>query len=336
MSRNPEYKIYLDLRKLNEILNSNKNKKERLKKFIFYSLFYIHHFYGNDIEIGYKRVKNYFKEIWKRVISTISSKDNKDFIIALLDSYVYINKNYFISLFDLEKNERSKSMSLIIDHYEDNFDLSKIYQIVKNNEKIKILVKHSINNKKNIEKLFNYIDNNNYERQVFFSTEGIEVAKDNILIGYYNEMIEFGEENFEDKELEILKLYKEELISNFGLNNTNYYIRFLDFTKNTNSQLGKDPKIFKNYINIISKEIEYNISQFYNYDLSDENYFFSKYYKEFLSNEQKEKNIDNIKKNIPLDYFIITYDENNKKIIDVKPSCNLINEIITKKIKNIL
>ena len=150
MSRNPEYKIYLDLRKLNEILNSNKNKKERIQKFIFYSLFYIHHFYGNDIEIGYKRVKKYFNEIWRRVISTISSKDNKDFIIALLDSYVYININYFISLFDLEKNERSKSMSLIIDHYEDNFDLSSIDQIVKNNKKIKILVKHSINNKKNI------------------------------------------------------------------------------------------------------------------------------------------------------------------------------------------
>ena len=154
MSRDPEYKIYLDLRKLNEILNSKKNKKERLKKFIFYSLFYIHHFYENDIEIGYKRVKMYFNEIWRRLISIISSKNNNDFIIALLDSYVYINTNYFISLFDLEKYERSKSMSLIIDHYEDNFDLSKINQIVKNNEKIKILVKHSINNKKNIEKLF--------------------------------------------------------------------------------------------------------------------------------------------------------------------------------------
>ena len=332
MSRNPEYKIYLDLRKLNEILSSKKNKKEKLKKFVFYSLFYIHHFYENDIQIGYKRVKNYFNEIWKRIISKITSKNNIDFIIALLDSYVYIYRNYFISLFDLEKNARSKAMSLVIDHYEDNFELTKIYQIVKNNDKIKILVKHSINNKKDIEKLFNYIDNNNYQRQVFFSTEGIELAKDNILIGYYNEMIKFGEENFEDKEFEILKLYKEELINNFGLNNPNYYIRFLDFTKNTNSQLEKDPKIFKNYINIISKEIEYNISQFYYYDLSDENYFLSKYYKEF-SNEQNDKNFDNIKKNIPLDIFILKYDKKENNIVDIKPSCTLINEIITKKSK---
>ena len=103
------------------------------------------------------------------------------------------------------------------------------------------MVKYSIGNKKNIEKLFNYIDYNNYKRQVFFSTEGIELAKDNILIGYYYEMIDFWEENFEDKDFEILKLYKEELIKNFGLNNPNYYIRFLHFTKNTNSQLEKDP-----------------------------------------------------------------------------------------------
>ena len=41
MHRNQDYKIYIDLRKLNEILSSSDNKINNLKKFIFYSLFYI-------------------------------------------------------------------------------------------------------------------------------------------------------------------------------------------------------------------------------------------------------------------------------------------------------
>lgn len=334
MSRNPEYKIYIDLKKLKEILHS-KNKKENLEKFVFYSLFYIHNFYGNKIENSYSRVKKYFREICKRVLPTISSNNDNDFLNALLDAYVFIYKNYILKFLELEKYESNKSIAFILDHYENNFDIiSKISQISSSNEKIKILVKYSLNNNANIEKLFYYIDNNDYKVQDFFSLEGIELAKDKILIGYYNEMIEFGKDNFDDKELEILKIYKDELIDNFGLNNPYYYIKFLDYSKNNNTQSIKDPLIIKKFIQVISNEIENNISKFYNYNLSDEYYFLYKYYRDFLSFPREYKNkeiINNIKRNIPLDYFILKYDENSRNIIEIKPTCNLVNRIITKK-----
>ena len=374
MSRNPEYKIYIDLRKLKEILNLKQNKKRELQKFIFYSLFYIHNFYGNDILIGYSKIKNYYNQIWMRVIQALANK-NENIINSLLDAYVYIYKTYFIKIFNIEELPMSKSMSIIIDHYEGNFELSKINQMIKCNEQIKILIIHSTFNKKNIENLFNYIDNDEYKLLNFYSKEGIELVKNDILIGYYNEMIDFGKKNFE--ELELLKIYKDILIENFGLNNPNYYIKFLQFCldnnvkiekqdlninqsneknvksinnnivtqnqindnsptkKDSNNQNNYESSIIKQFIKIITKEIEYNINKFYEYDLSDENYYLSKYYNEFETpfNEHDQNTIYNIKKNIPLDYFTVKYEKNTKNIIDIKPSFNLINKIITKKSK---
>lgn len=331
MHRNQDYKIYIDLRKLNEILSSSDNKINNLKKFIIYSLFYISGII-DTVANGYKNVEKYFYEVWSQIFKNISLKDKTSFIVSLLKAYIFLYQQYIINLLN---EEPGKFLIIIIDHYENDFNLSYIYDEMKNNNKIKFLIKHSIGNRKKIDFLFNFIDDSNYKYVQLYSTDGIELEKDQILIGYYNVMPDLGEQNFEDIKLEILKLYKDDLIENFGLNNPIYYIKFLDYMKNRN-QLRKDPKIFKEFIKLISAEIEFDFSQFYNNDLSEENYYISKYYNQYLISSNiynSDENAEIIKRNIPLDYFSIEYLPGTKKIINIKPSSNLIKNIIIKKSK---
>jgi len=148
-------------------------------------------------------------------------------------------------------------------------------------------------------------------------------------------MINLNEKIFDDEDLNILNLYKEELIENFGLNNQIYYYKFLEYM-DKQVQDKKDISIFNKFVKIISNGIELDFSQFYNNEQTDQNYFISIYYNEFLLDQKTYDNknlIDSIKKNIPLNYFLILYSNSCKDITNIVPSCNLVKNIITKKTK---
>ena len=167
------------------------------------------------------------------------------------------------------------------------------------------------------------------------STHGIEVYKNNTMIGYYREMIELSENIFNDKDIPVISLYKKELLENFGLINQSFYFKFLDYMIDKNND-EEDLIIFKKFIKSITLKVEYDINNFYN-NISDENFFISKYYKEFLQDikihEDNQEEINLIKKNIPLDYFMIEYSGKNKNITNIIPCCELIRNIIIKKSK---
>lgn len=335
MHRQKCYYIYYDLRKLGEIMKMNQIglKLDYIKKFIIYSLFYIHGYYGK-IEIGFNEINKYFLYIWNKVFQDFINNDTNKFINKLLNSYADLINDYILAFLNRETEDEFKTIIIILDHYNYEIDIDSIYNIRKINPQIRFIIKYSIHNKKEIEKFFNFIDNNKFIKSEYNTHCGIEVQSGEIMAGYYWEMIALSKEIFNDKDLNIFTLYKEELIYNFGFNNQSYYFKFLKYMSKEN-QNEKDLNIFRKFIKIISNEIEINFMTFYNNNLSDEIFFLSKYSNEFLNEEKPHKNInliDLIKKNIPLDYFLIIYskEKNNKNIENIIPSCNLVKNLIIK------
>lgn len=337
MSRWNEYFIYFDLRKLKNILQINQVDKpefiKQIKRFIFYSLFNIRAV-NYDIKEGFNIIEEYYYYIWKEIYNSLSMNNTNNFIKILFDSYIKLYKDYIHALVLKEEKEYNQKMIFILDHYKDEIDYEYITQTSKKNDAtLKFLIKHSLNNKKENEKLFRYLDDDNYKIETTLISKGIEVIKNKIMIGYYEGMYDFDIANFDD--VKILKLYKDEILANFGLNNPSYIYKFIDFLKDKN-QSEKDHIIFSKFLKIMATEIELDIRNYYNNNLTDEYFFISKYYDAFIEKKgvRDKKKIDFIKNNIPLDYFIIKYAKKSKDILDIIPSCNLVKNIILKKSKN--
>ena len=337
MERKHEVFIYFDLRKLNEIIFiSKKNANEfnsQFKKFIFYSLFDIESIYFNTDEV-FERIKTYFYFIMTKIQLKLPIDNANKFIQTLFESYILLYKEYLSAKLLLEKENRFKMLIFIIDHYNYEIESDYINKILKenNNGTLQFLIEHTLNNKKTISEFFHILEDNTFQKMnegLSNFTKGVELKKNQTIIGYYEEMYSFDERNFDDKDLKILKLYKEELLDNFGLNNPSYFFRFIDYMKDK-KQDSKDSAIFKKFLKIISTEIELDIRLFYDNSLENENFYMSKYYDMYLKKfpESDKKQIENIKKNIPLDYFILKFDKKEKEILEIYPSCNLVKKII--------
>ena len=344
MERKNEGFIYFDLRKLNAIiLNNNNNKtkfKDEFKKFIFYSLFNVKSSYI-DINIGYKQIEKYYFFILNQIDLNLYNININNFINNIFDLFIKLYEKEILSYLKLEKEREYQTLIMIIDHYNYEIEYDKINKILnrkENNERLKFIIVHSFNSKKEINEFFENLNNNNYVqykgRKGYI--KGIEVIKNKTIIGYYEEMYAFDEKNFEDEDLKILKIYKDELLDNFGLVNPDYFYKFIKYMKDKQKN-EKNNKILAGFLKKISQEIELIIRNFYDNKLEDQYFFLSKYYKEYLekkNNEQYIKQIDLIKKNIPLNYFIIKFSNDTKDIVDIIPSCNLVKRIITKMSKN--
>ena len=339
IERKHEGFIYFDLRKLNEIiLISKENKNEfnsQFKKFIFYSLFAIESIYSNTDDV-FERIKTYFYFIMTKIQLKLPIDNANKFIQILFESYILLYKEYFSARLLLEKDNRFKMLIFIIDHYNYEIEYDYINKILKenNNGTLHFLIEHTLNNKKTISEFFHFLEDGsfqNMESALGDYSKGVELKKNKTIIGYYEEMYPFNAKNFDDKDLNILKLYKEELLDNFGLNNPNYFFRFIDYMKDKD-QNSKDPATFKKFLKIMSTEIELDIRLFYDNSLESENFNMSKYYDMYLKqfSESDKKQIETIKKNIPLDYFILKFQNNEKEILEIYPSCNLVKKIIEK------
>ena len=340
MERKHEGFIYLDFRKLNDIILTKENSEkfnEEFKKFIYFSLFNLESIYS-DAKEGFEKIENYYYYILNKIHINLPSKNDNNFFKILLNSYIDLYKKYFHKNLLNEFDEQFKMIIIIIDHYNHEFENDFINKIIKENEDgtLQFLIKHSLNTKNEIEELFYNIDNADfkpYNTDFYKYVKGIEVIKDKIIVGFYKEMYPFDENNFDG--IELLKLYKNELKDNFGLINPNYFYKFIEYMKDKNIKT-KDLSFFTKFLKIITTEIELDIRYFYNNSLENENFFISKYYNINFQNLDKaaKKKIDFIKKNLPLNYFILKYSPGTKEIIDIKPSCNLVQRILEKKSKN--
>lgn len=343
MERTHECFIYIDLRKLNEILfikiKNRKEFKEQLKKFIFYSIFNIQTIYSDsNLKEAFQNIEDYYYYILSIIGMNISVKNSNEFIKILLDSYIELYKKFIHQRLLDEKIERYKMLIIIIDHYNQEIEINYIKDLLKkNDDSLKFLIKHSLNNKNEINNFFQYIDDKSFKQGGDFISflKGIEVDKNKEVIGYYEEMYPLDKTNFDDNNLKIFKLYENEILENFSLSEPIYFYKFLDYMKSKN-QNNKDLTIFEKFLKISSKEIELNIRKFYNNNLENEYFFISKYFSINFSNQNKEDkdNINLIKNNIPLDYFIIKFSKKNKDILDIIPSCNLVKKILLTKSKN--
>ena len=339
MSRRNEYYIYFDLQKLNSILclkESNQNKYyNKLKKFIYYSLFNIHAPMYN-LEERFKDIEKYYNFIFKKIYNYIYTNDNNNNIIKnIFDAYIDLYKTFIYQILLKEKRRYCSQLLIIIDHYNSEIEYDHINKIFNEKENehcyLKILIQHSLSDKRKINEFFKYLNDNNFNLWEN-SDNGIAFIKDKIIFGYFDEMYEFDKENLDN--IKILKLYKNELLENFGLNNPYYIYKFIDYMESQNQE-EKNQKIFDNFLNMISNQIELDIKNFYNNDLSLEYFYISKYYNIFIDKNEKFDNnkIDYIK-NLPLDYFNIKFIQKTKDIVNIIPSFNLINNIILKKSKN--
>lgn len=341
MSRWNEYFIYLDFRKLKKIVKYNENNKKelnaQLKKFIFYSLFNIEAIHYT-IKEGFQKIENYYYSIWAKIYNNIPVTNINTFIKALLDSYIELYNSYIHEIiFEEKEPDRPPMLIFIIDHYNYEIDYDYFSEKLNSNDRIlKFLISHSLSSKNEINELFRYLDDKNYKfEKPDESSKGIAVSKNKTMVAYYREMFAFNKENFEDTELNILQLYKNELIDNFGLSNPDYIYKFIDYMKDKN-QDNKNNEEFSKFLKIISYDIELDIKKFYSFSLAEEYFFVSKYYDTILERkgEIEQENFDNIKRTIPLDYFNIQYSTTNKNILDIVPSCNLVKRILLKKSKN--
>ena len=341
MERVHEGFIYLDLKKLNNIIEMNqKNLTElfkQIKKYLFYSLFNIQQIFPEKKE-SFGIIEKYYYYILHKIGTNISINRINDFVIALLNSYIDIYKRFIHPSLLLEKEEKFKQFIIIIDHYNYEITYDYINKILKdNNDFLKFIIKHSLSGRKEINEFFQNIDDNSYLRNLEFNTliKGIEVIKGKTIIGYYEQMYPLNSQNFEDKDLKILKLYENELLNNFGLINQIYFFKFMDYMKDK-EQDKKNQKIFSKFIKIISNDIELNIRKYYDNSLEDEYFFISKYFSiNFSKKDQEDKHkIALVKTNLPLDYFIIKFAEDSKEILEIIPAFSLVKSILEKKSKN--
>ena len=187
MHRKKEYFIYLDMRKLKQILSKktikiNNNTTVLLKTFIYYSLFYIHGFY-NTLEDGYKRVEKYYTYIWNKIYKAYWLQSKQSFIKTLLNAYVSLFKEYILKYLNVEEEIQYQSLLIVMDHFSSEFDINYIYNIVKDNPKLKFLIVNSLHNKKEIDYFFSFIDNNSfiynedYITMIIYKKEGIWLRK---------------------------------------------------------------------------------------------------------------------------------------------------------------
>ena len=342
MERKHEGFVYFDLRKLNDIFLAKTNLTEfnkQLKNFIFYSLFNLQSIY-NDAKEGFQKIEKCYYYIISKIHLNLTVENAKNFFKILLNSYINLYKEYVHELLLIEKKPEYKMLIFILDHYNNEIEYDFIKEKLENNNDgtLLFLIKHSLNNKKEIDELFQNIDDTNYKPydfDFFKFTKGIELIHNKTIVGFYEEMYTFNINNFESEGPELLKLYKNELIENFGLINPNYFYKFIEYMKDNDTN-SKNSNIFKRFLKIISTEIELDIRQFYNNSLEDENFFMSKYYNtNFKKLDKKDKNlIEFLKKNLPLNYFIIKFKSGKKEILEITPSCNLVEKIIERKSKN--
>ena len=333
MERKNEGFIYFDLRKLKDIISDKhtniKDFKVQFKKFIFYSLFNVKPIYS-DIAEGFKIIEKYYYLIINKIDLSVSKSSPKDFIKILFNSYIEFYDNEIYQSLLLETEYRYQYLTFILDHYnyEIEYDyLNSILNKKENDNRLKFLIVHSFKNKLEINQFFLYLDDNSFIQQKLYKIfiKGIEVKKQKILLANYEEMYQFDIKNLEDDNIKILKLYRQELLDNFGLINPSYFYEFIDYMKDKEQELN-NPLIFSKFLKIISTEIELDIRKFYGNKLEDEYFYMSKYFKIYFEKKVKaEKNqIDVVKKNIPLDYFIIKFSKENKDILDIIPSCNVV------------
>ena len=342
MERKHEGYIYIDLRKLTNLIGINRknpNKlNEQIKKFIFYSLFNIEPIFRVSEET-FKTIEKYSYYILGKIIMYIPNIGIKELAKIILDAYIELYKTFIKKRLELESKERFKMLIIILDHYNYEINNDYINDILKNNEDyLKFIIKHSLT-KENEKSEFllsikdsSFIQNCDYQGCV----KGIEIIKNKTIIAYYEHLYPFDERNFDDNDLPILKLYKDELLENFGLDNPIYLYKFLNYMKDKNIE-NKNEETFLKFLKIISTEIELDIRNFYDNSLEEEYSNLSRYYSiNFDKKELIDKNkLDRVIKNIPLDYFIIKFSDESKDILNVIPSCNLVKEILLKKSKHL-
>ena len=341
MERVHEGFIYIDLRKLNNILVMNqKNSTElfkEIKKFIFFSLFNIQPiFEANEESFGI--IEKYFYHILSKINVQLSINSIKDFAETLLDSYIDVYKKFIHPSLLLEEKKEYKQFIIIIDHYNYEINYDYINEILKNNNDfLKFIIKHSFSGKKQINEFFQNIEDNSYIKDLEYRelANGIEVMKSKTIIAYYEQMYPLNKKNFEDQDLKILQLYKNELLDNFGLINQIYFFKFMDYMKDKDQE-NKNQNIFSKFIRITSNEIELDIRKFFDNSLETEYFFISNYFSINFTqmNEENKNKLELVKKNLPLDYFIIKFDKESKDILNIIPAFKLVKSILDKKSKN--
>ena len=340
MERRHEGYIYIDLRKLTNIIEENyKNPNElneQIKKFIFYSLFNIEPIFSVS-EKSFKTIEKYCYTILSEINMKLSNNGIKIIAKSILDAYIKLYKTFILKRLESEEIEKYKMLIIILDHYNYEIDYDYINDILKNNaEYLKFIIKHSLTKENEINEFFQNIKDSSFKQNCEYQGCGIEIIKNKTVIAYYEHLYPFDSRNFDDNDLPALKLYKEELVEKFGLINPIYLYKFLDYIKDKDQE-NKEESTFLKFLKIISTEIELEIRNFYNNSLEDEYFFLSKYYS--INFEKKElidkKKLDHLVKNIPLDFFIINFSSESKDILNIIPSCNLVKEILLKKSKNL-
>ena len=125
---------------------------------------------------------------------------------------------------------------------------------------------------------FQNIEDNSYIKDTKYIKfiKGIEVMKNKTIIAYYEQIYPLNKMNFEDQDLKILQLYKNELLDNFGLINQIYFFKFMDYMKDKDQE-NKIQLIFSKFIRITSTEIELDIRKFFDNSLETEYFFISKF-----------------------------------------------------------
>ena len=342
MERAHEGFIYIDLRKLNNILEVNHNNvnelSDQIKKFIFYSLFNIEPIFLVNKD-SFKIIEKYCYFILGKIHDVcISINGIKELSKNLLNAYIELYKTFIRQSLEIETNERYKMLIIILDHYNYEINYDYINDILKNSDDyLKFIVKHSlISEFEKNEFLQNIKDKSFIQGCEYGCVKGIEIIKNKTIIAYYEQMYPFAINNFEDEDLPALTLYKDELLANFDLINPIYIYKFLNYMKDKD-QKNKSTEIFSKFLKIISTEIELNIRNYFCNSLEDEYFFLSKYYSiNFEKNEEiDKKNLERVLKNLPLDYFIIKFSNNTRDILNIVPTCNLVREILLKKSRNL-
>lgn len=172
----------------------------------------------------------------------ISKSSPKDFIILLFNSYIEFYYNEIYQSLLLEKEYRYQFLTFILDHYNYEIEHDYLNEIINKkdkNDRLKFLIIHSFKNKLEINQFFLYLDDNSFIQQKLFKKfiKGIELTKQKIVVANYEEMYQFDIKNLEDDSIQILKLYKQELIDNFGLTNPSYFYQFIEYMKDKEQEL---------------------------------------------------------------------------------------------------
>ena len=317
--------IYIDLRKLSEILN--KFSVTEMKKYIMYSLFWFLKCNNREeLNNNYNSLEKFSEEI---LLSIITKKTNIN-LFDCVKSYVNFLKS------------KEGKFILILDHFNNKIADYEYNSII--SEKIKLIIVQQIKSSNDIELFFRYIEN--FNRYYKKSTKGVEFYKNEKTMAYYYETYPLTEYIF--KEFEILALYKDELLQNFNYNTQIYFLEFLEFIKQKKQKEQKEIKekkmeLFVSFLDETKRTIKRNIRKFYNNNMNNEIYFISKFYNYYINKnsnnedkQEKESTIELLGKNLPLEYFILVFEakKESKKIIEINTCCKLIDKIISEIAQN--